>query len=120
MVTQYVEYVKSLGRTEGPGMDVRAMKTRLIDSKAARRGYIAGVAIIDIFNAGTIQLRDVYEAEFYRIIPQTPSITLDPNVHRIIRKPNSQVSITNPTLTGITQAEYQAVVDKCNKQRASA
>ena len=121
MVTQYVEYVKSLGKSTGPGIDVKVTKTRRTDTRANRRAYSAGVAIIDRLEGEILYLTDAYEAQFNVRKPNNPSRTLDPSVHKIVKRPNSQVAIANPTLTGITEAEYQAVVERYEqKHRASA
>ncbi len=115
MVTEYVEYVKSLGKSEGPGIDVRAMKTRQTNGITARQRYIAGVAIIDTLNGNKIHLREAYEAEFYSKAPINPSRILDPSVHNIVLKSQSSVELKNPTLVSITQAEYKKIADKCKK-----
>jgi len=97
-------------------MDLGPIKIRRTDSKANRRAYTAGVAIIEELKGDKVMLRDAYEASFNVRAPQNPSQILDPQVHRITRKGNSEVSIANPTLVGITETEYQAVVDKCNRK----
>ena len=97
MVTQYVEY--------------------LIPSDGSRE-YTAGVAIINRPERLTIHLDGIFEMET-NSTGRPIDILNQGRVSAINYKPKSKISFGEPTLSGIAQAEYQAVVDKCNRRESA-
>ncbi|MBT4174286.1 hypothetical protein HOC80_04660 [archaeon] len=97
MVTQYVEY--------------------LIPSKGSKK-YTAGVAIINRPEGTIIYLDEIFEIET-NLTGRPLDILNQGKVRAINHKPNSEISFGEPTLSGIAQAEYQAVVNKSKRKECA-